>query len=246
MLGGGLEVALGCAWRIAASGTRFGLPEVNVGLVRGAGGTQRLPRLVGFEMACEMATSGQMVSAEAMLGNGGIDLIAAGDLQEAGLDFVQNPPPRPQAISARPRPVTTADYTSDTRSALMKKAKGAQAPLHNLQALLWATEHDFTKGQPLERALHLSLRQSLESRALRHAFFAERAAAQPAALHGAAGREITKIALVGGGLMGAGIATACLLAGISVHLLETTNDAVNAGLSRINGLLDGALKRGKI
>lgn len=246
VLGGGLEVALGCAWRVAARGTRFGLPEVNVGLVPGAGGSQRLPRLVGFEMACEMATSGQMVNVEAMLGGGGIDLIADGNLQEAGLGFVQNLPPRPEIISARPRPVTTADFIRDTRAALVKKAKGAQAPLHNFQALLWATEHDFAEGQPLERALHLSLRQSPESRALRHAFFAERAAAQPVALHGATGREIIQIALVGGGLMGAGIATACLLAGISVHLLETNDDAVSLGLSRINGLLDGALKRGKI
>ena len=245
VLGGGLEVALGCSHRIAARGTRFGLPEVNVGLVPGAGGSQRLPRLVGFELACDMATSGRMVNAEAMLEAGGIDQIAD-DIHVAGLLLADCPPERPQAVSQRPRPVVSPDFLASARATLEMKSKGAQAPLHNLQALIWASELDFPEGQLRERKLYLALRQSLESRALRHAFFAERAAARPAAIDGISAREITKIAIVGGGLMGAGIATASLLAGLQVHLLETSEEAVAAGLDRINGLLDGAQKRGKL
>jgi len=244
-LGGGLEVALGCHHRIAAPGTRFALPEVNIGLIPGAGGSQRLPRLVGFELACEMATSGKMVAAQAMLAAGGIDQISD-DLQAAGMAFAQNLPPKPTPVGARPCPSVDPDTIAATRARLLQAAKGAQAALHNLQALLWATGHDFASGQPLERALHLELRQSPESRALRHAFFAERTAARPEILAGIAPRPVENIVVVGGGLMGAGIATTALLAGISVHLLETDDAAVAAGLGRISGLLDSAAARGKI
>jgi len=242
VLGGGLEIALGCSHRIAVPGTRFGLPEVNVGLIPGAGGSQRLPRLVGFEMAAEMATTGKMTSASAMLDAGGIDEIAE-DLEAAALAITS---PRPAPVSALAQPVASAKAIDHIRAALAHSAKGAKAPFHNLEALLWACETDFPEGQRRERNLHLALRQSAESRALRHAFFAERAAARPAVLTGVSPKEIGSIIVVGGGLMGAGIAASCLLAGYKIHLLETTAEAVEAGLSRINALLDSSQKRGKI
>jgi len=245
VLGGGLEVALGCHHRIAARGTRFALPEVNIGLIPGAGGSQRLPRLVGFELACEMATSGRVVSAKTMLSDGGIDQITD-DIYAEGLAIAGNMPPKPAPISARPCPKVTPETIAAIRTRLLKSAKGAQAPMHNLQALLWSTEHDFATGQPLERALHLDLRRSPESRALRHAFFAERAAPRPEILAGIKPKPVENMVVVGAGLMGAGIATSALLAGISVHLLETDDAAVAAGLGRINRLLDGAAARGKI
>ncbi|MCF6272022.1 MAG: 3-hydroxyacyl-CoA dehydrogenase NAD-binding domain-containing protein [Rhodobacteraceae bacterium] len=242
VLGGGLEIALGCAHRIATPDTRFGLPEVNIGLIPGAGGTQRLPRLVGFDLAVEMATTGRMVDAKTMLTAGGIDRIAD-DLQATATALIQNLPKRPSPISARPRPEASTKTIARTS---VKFTRGAKAPMHNLEALIWSTKTDFTEGQPRERALHLKLRQSAESRALRHAFFSERAAARPAILKGATGRETTQIAIIGGGLMGAGIATAALLAGYKIHLLETSDEAARAGISRIHTLLDGAEKRGKI
>ena len=245
VLGGGLEIALGCSHRIALSGTRFALPEVSIGLIPGAGGTQRLPRLVGFEMACEMATTGKMVEAEAFKKAGGVDVIT-NDLERAARVLLKDMPARPTPISARPCPAPTPEFLSTARAKLEKQAKGAKAPFHNLDALLWACETDFSEGQPRERALHLQLRQSAESKALRHAFFSQRAAAKPSAIKGAAPRSIDEVAIVGGGLMGAGIAASMLLAGLKVVLLEVSAEAADAGQTRVDDILQGAVKRGKL
>ena len=131
------------------------------------------------------------------------------------------------------------------RAEIAKRAKGQQSPLLNLDALQWALL-PFEEGQPKERALHLDLRQSDESRALRHAFFAERAVMRPAALKGAAPRELSRIAIVGGGLMGAGIAAACLSGGHDVTLIERDTEAAAAAQERVTGLIDGAVSRGKL
>ena len=245
VLGGGLEIALGCSHRIALNGTRFALPEVNIGLIPGAGGSQRLPRLVGFEMAYNMATTGKMVDAEAFKAAGGLDTVT-NDLERAARVFLNDLPARPTPISARPCLCPDPDFVEATRAKLSKSAKGAKAPFHNLDALLWACETDFAEGQPRERELHLALRQSTESKALRHAFFSERAAAKPAAIKGATPREIKEVAIVGGGLMGAGIAASMLFAGVKVALLEVSPEAAEAGRGRVNTILEGAVKRGKI
>jgi 3-hydroxyacyl-CoA dehydrogenase len=245
VLGGGLEIALGCSHRIALAGTRFALPEVSIGLVPGAGGSQRLPRLVGFELACDMATTGKMLGAEAFKKAGGVDVIS-NDLERAARVLLNDLPARPTAISARPCPRPTPEFIETTRAKLTKSAKGAKAPFHNLDALLWACETDFAQGQPRERALHLQLRQSAESKALRHAFFSERAAAKPAVIKGATPRNIETVAIVGGGLMGAGIAASMLFAGLKVVLLEVSLEAAEAGRGRVNTILEGAVKRGKI
>ncbi|MEM7642863.1 MAG: FAD-dependent oxidoreductase, partial [Pseudomonadota bacterium] len=241
VLGGGFEIAQGCAWRIAAPGTRFGLPEVNVGLIPGAGGTQRTPRLIGWDAAVDMACRGRMLEAERMVELGGIDRIAA-DLDGAARTFRS---PRPDAVSTRTAPPLDPDWVAETRRAIAAKAKGQGAPLHAFEALTWAVL-PFSEGQPKERALHLDLRQSDESRALRHVFFAERAVTKPAAIQTGAARDLAHVAVVGGGLMGTGIATACLGAGLRVSLIERDGDAANAAKERVAGLLAGALKRGKI
>ena len=245
VLGGGLEIALACAWRIAAKGTRFGLPEVNVGLIPGAGGTQRLPRLVGLDLAIDMAASGRIVDAKAMKDAGAIDVIADGDVAEAARAFVAALPDRPAPVSARDVPSMDDDALQEKTAAVRKKARGQHSPILNIEALLWS-RLPFAEGQPKERALHLKLRDSAESRALRHAFFAERAVSKPDAIAGAKPRDIDRIAVVGGGLMGAGIATAALSAGYSVTLIERDNDAAEAAKARVHGNLDGALKRGKV
>lgn len=245
VLGGGFEIAMGCAWRIAAPGTRFGLPEVNVGLIPGAGGTQRLPRLIGLEPAIEVACSGAMLKAERLLDLGGIDAIEEGDLLQAARAFAADLPERPVAVSQRPAVGIDPALIEARRAGITRRARGAAAPLENLKALQWAAL-PFTQGQPKERERHLALRRSPQSRALRHAFFAERKVSRPEAIKGATPRDIAHVAVVGGGLMGAGIATALLNAGLSVTVLERDAEAAEGARDRVRGLLDSGLKRGKI
>ena len=245
VLGGGFEIAMACAWRIAQAGTRFGLPEVNVGLIPGAGGTQRAPRLIGMEAAIDMAASGQMLDAQALKALGGLDLVFEGDLQAAARTFVTDLPERPEKVSERVVEPLAADALEVKRAAVMKRARGQMSPLLNVDALQWAYL-PFAEGQPKERALHLEMRQSAESRALRHAFFAEREVARPKAAAGAAPRDLKRIAVVGGGLMGAGIATASLGGGLEVVLIERDAEAATAAKDRVAGLIDGAVKRGKL
>ena len=238
VLGGGWELAMGCAWRVAAPGTRFGLPEVHVGLVPGAGGTQRAPRLIGAGPALRLV-QGETIGAEEMLAAGGLDAI--GDVES----FLADLPPRPRPIRLRPAPDDLRRVLEEARPAIARRARGQASPLHALDALGWAAL-PFDEGQPRERDLHLALRASDESRALRHVFFAERAAARPAAIRGATPRDIRRVAVAGGGLMGTGIATALLSAGLSVTLIERDAGAAEAARARIDANLDGAVKRGKL
>lgn len=241
VLGGGFEIAMACTYRIAAPGTRFGLPEVNVGLIPGAGGTQRAPRLLGWDMAADLACLGKTLTAETLLGLGGIDQISEDfDAAVARFDL-----PRPTPVSERAAPPLDPAWVAARQTALQKRARGQRSPLHNLTALQWAAD-PFDQGQPRERALHLELRASNESRALRHIFFAERSATRPEVIRNASTCNVSRVAIVGGGLMGAGIATACLLAGLQVDLIERDTEAADAARTRVTGLLDGALKRGKI
>ncbi len=244
VLGGGFEIAMGCAWRFAAPGTRFGLPEVNVGLIPGAGGTQRAPRLVGMETAIEMACNGRMYTAEDLLTLGGVDRIED-DLEAAARAFAADLPERPVAVSARDGVALSSETYEKSRVEIAKKAKGQQAPLLNLEALQWVAL-PFAEGQPKERARHLEMRAGAESKALRYAFFAERQVSKPKAIAGASPREINHVAVVGGGLMGAGIATSCLGAGLQVTLIERSAEDAEAAKGRVESLVGGALSRGKI
>ncbi|MCH2163869.1 MAG: 3-hydroxyacyl-CoA dehydrogenase NAD-binding domain-containing protein [Marinovum sp.] len=238
VLGGGWELAMGCAWRVAAPGTKFGLPEVNVGLIPGAGGTQRAPRLIGFDAAVDMACRGKILDADEMLVLGGIDAIADDlDAVPSGWDH-----PRPRAISQRNVQIKAPE---SLRTELAKKAKGQQSPLHCLDSLKWATL-PFAEGQPKERALHLDLRASAESKALRHVFFAERSTLKPDVIKGFQGPEIAQVAVMGGGLMGTGIAMTSLLAGLRVDLIEASADGAQRAEDRLAKLIDGAEARGKI
>lgn len=245
VLGGGLELALGCAWRIASRGTKFGLPEVNVGLIPGAGGTQRLPRLVGLPLATDMAASGKIVDTDTFSSAGGLDLVVEDALEAAVLAFAANLPALPDSISARTVAALTPADMEKTRAAVAKSAKGQNSPLLNLEALTWSVL-PFEQGQPKERALHLELRESMQSQALRHAFFAERAVSKPAAISAGQARELNRIVVVGGGLMGAGIATSALSVGASVTIIERDGSAADAAQDRVYGNLDRALKLGKI
>ncbi|WP_171176989.1 FAD-dependent oxidoreductase [Ruegeria sp. HKCCD8929] len=245
VLGGGFEIAMGCTWRIAAPGTKFGLPEVNVGLIPGAGGTQRAPRLIGMQATIDMACSGQILDADQMLALGGIDKVVLGDLKAAARAFAADLPQRPTKVRDREAVALDTEAYAAAEATLKKRAKGQQSSLRNLEALQWAAL-PFAEGQPKERARHLELRQSPESKALRYAFFAERAVSKPQAIEGVAPRDLHHIAIVGGGLMGAGIAMACLTGGLRVTLIERDADAVSAARDRVARLIAGGVKRGKI
>ena len=247
VLGGGFEIAMGCRFRVALPKTRFGLPEVHVGLIPGAGGTQRLPRLVGIKNALEMVTTGAMKSAEEIASLGGIDcVIDADDALTAGLKFASNLPALPSKVRGRNCSQLPIEKVTEMRANVKKRAKGQQSPIACFDQTMMACEFSFEKAQPHERTLHLALRNTAESRALRHAFFAERAVSRPSMLVDAKPMDVQTVAVVGGGLMGAGIAFACLNAGLSVVLLEQTDGAANAGVGRVNGLIAGGVKRGKI
>jgi len=239
VLGGGFEIAMACAYRVARPGTRFGLPEVNMGLVPGAGGTQRAPRLLGWDMAVRMACLGQMNTAEDLLEIGAIDLIT--DEPGAAVHGFVGRPYSKVSVRRINTPLNRAEFDP----LVTKTVKGRQGPFHNLDALSWATD-PFAQAQPRERALHLNLRQSPESRALRHVFFAERAVAKPASLDGASATPITRVAIVGGGLMGSGIAAACLNADLAVTIVEQDRPAADRAQDSVRRLLQGALDRGKI
>ncbi len=245
VLGGGLEIAMGCAWRLAQKNTKFGLPEVNIGLVPGAGGTQRLPRLVGLKLALTMCSGGKAITAQAFADAGGLDKVVAGNLEQEAILLAKVIGDRPAKISKRTVTPLPEAEVEQLRKVVAKSARGQKSPLINFEAVLWSQDH-FDTSQSKERALHLELRQSPESIALRHAFFAERAVSKPKAIQGANPTTITKIAVVGGGLMGTGIATAAINAGVSVTLIEQNNDACVSAHDKVAQNLDAALKRGLI
>jgi 3-hydroxyacyl-CoA dehydrogenase len=241
VLGGGFETAIACTYRYAKPGTRFGLPEVNVGLIPGAGGTQRAPRLLGWDAAIQMACLGRIMSAEELLKIGGIDVIT-NDVEHSITALSEK---RPIAVSQRSVENLPEEKWQDYHALIKKRARGQNAPENNLDALKWAVE-PYSKGQPKERALHLELRQSEQSKALRHIFFAERAASSPQKIKGVTPKPIERIVIVGGGLMGSGIATACLNGDYQVAIIEQSKDAAQSAQSNVEKILQGGFERGKI
>ncbi|WP_323776273.1 3-hydroxyacyl-CoA dehydrogenase NAD-binding domain-containing protein [Leisingera sp.] len=247
-LGGGLEVALASHYRVAVPSAKMGLPEVNLGILPGAGGTQRLPRLAGTEAALEMITSGRHFGAAEALEKGIIDKIEEGDPRGIGLAYVQElleqGAPR-RAVGEMPAP-DAVDFDA-AYAATLKKGRGQLSPATAVRAVQAAVEAEsFEAGLKRERALFKELMGSDQRQGLIHAFFAERAVSKLPELQGAEPREVASMGVIGGGTMGAGIATAALLADLPVVLIEMTDDAAAAARGRIEGNLKGALKRGKI
>lgn len=247
VLGGGLEIAMSCAFRIAHKDTKFGMTEVKVGLIPGAGGSQRLPRLIGLDAAIPMLTAGQLISSNEFSSLGGLDKVHEhSNAEEIALNFLQALPSRPIPISQRNIVITDPEILVRSEAKLKALSKGDLAALANLEALQLAVETSFDKGQPIERERHLKMRNSAESRALRHAFLAERQVSKPALLKGSSPKEIKNVVVVGGGLMGAGIAFSTLMASYEVTLIERDENAVNGAKDRLSSMMEGAIKRGKI
>ena len=245
-LGGGLETALACAYRVAASSAKMGLPEVTLGVIPGAGGTVRLPRVVAAEVALQMIVTGKPVTANAALSSGLVDRVTDADLLEAAVGFATEiaalPLPKPVSQRTPNRPHDPLGF-EQLSNKLIQKGRGQSALNVADEAVHAALTLPPGEAFENERARFLSLRASPEAAAMRHVFFSERATSQIQRLDGIAPHDLTTIGVIGGGTMGAGIAAACLLAGLSVTMIERDADASAAGGARVHGILDGSLKR---
>ncbi|MFK7836285.1 MAG: FAD-dependent oxidoreductase [Sulfitobacter sp.] len=246
-LGGGLEIALSAHYRVAQPSARVGLPEVHLGLLPGAGGTQRLPRLTGADKAIDVITSGRHIGAADAETSGILDKVAEGDPQAVGVTYAQElldggAMRRPVSELPAPDPI---DWDA-TYDAVLKKGRGQISPAQSVRAVQAAAELPFDEGLKAERQMFMDLMATDQRQGMIHAFFSERAVSNLPELKGVEPRQIDAIGIIGGGTMGAGIATACLLAGKTVVLIETSDEAAQAAKSRVGGNLQGALKRGKI
>lgn len=246
-LGGGLEVAMSCHYRICVPSGKMGLPEVGLGILPGAGGTQRLPRLTGYAQAITMVTTGRPISASKALEVGIIDRLAEGEPRALGLAYAKElieAGAMPRPVSKMPAPAAV-DFAT-LKQHVVHKARGQLSPVVAFEAVEAASKLAFFDGLAEERRLFMSLMDTDQRKGLIHAFFAERQVGKLPELAGVAPRDVNEIGVIGGGTMGAGIATSALLAGLRVSLIEMTPEACESAKSRIAGNLAGALKRGKI
>lgn len=245
-LGGGLELALACRFRVAAPGVSVGLPEVTLGIIPGAGGTQRLPRLIGLENAIPVVAEKAMPDAARALDLGLIDRVIGGPLLDGALAFAAAAVARPLPPVAVDRPLADpgAAFWQATEARIAGGSKGQSAPVAALRAVRHGVENGVTEGLRHERETFLRLKAGPESAALRHLFFAERAAPRPASLRGTAPAPVQVVGVVGGGTMGRGIAAAMANAGLSVVLSERDDAALAQALAALRGILDAAARRG--
>ncbi len=245
-LGGGFELALGCDARIATPGTVVGLPEVTLGIIPGAGGTQRLPRIVGIPRAIGMICSGERVGSAAALTAGLIDGEAKGELRAAAVAHARGLAGRKQRLRDRGVPAADNADIADASAAALKAGKRRPQVQAAIDAIVAAAHVAIDDGLQDERAVFQRLRVSREAFALRHQFFAERDSAKHSSLDDARPRDIRRIAVIGAGTMGSGIAIAALDAGYEVLLLEQEAAALERGANRIHAHYAGRLKSGKI
>jgi len=252
-LGGGLELALAARIRVAGPKTSLGFPETNVGLVPGATGTQRLLRLADFATAARLVASGRPVDAARGLALGLVTALADGPAGEppvaaavAALEGVLAGAPLPASTADGPAATTAGVDLAALAAEVAKAAKGRAAPGKALDLLVETATLPFAESCARERALFLALRGGPENRALVHLFKAEREAGRLPELKDVAPRPLARVGVVGGGLMGAGIAFAALAAGLPVTLLEADAARVAAACGRLAGLLDGAVAGGRL
>ena len=251
-MGGGLELALGCNYRVAMPGTQIALPEVKLGLLPGAGGTQRLPRLVGLEKAVNMIVSGTFIPSEKLADTALFDELLAKDanLIESAIAFAN------KVADVRPLPKVRdrkVDYPNHeaflqfTRNTVKAMSGPFPAPIECVETVAASVTHKFEDGLKFERERFLHLAQTAESKALRHSFFAERNASKvPDVPADTPVREIRQAAIVGAGTMGGGIAMNFANAGIPVILLETKQEALDKGLATIRKNYENTMKKGKL
>ncbi|HUH65135.1 MAG TPA: 3-hydroxyacyl-CoA dehydrogenase NAD-binding domain-containing protein [Syntrophales bacterium] len=249
-LGGGLELALGCHFRIAAASAKVGLPEVKLGLLPGAGGTQRLPRVAGVQTALDMIVSGTPIAAAKAQSAGIIDEIFSGDLKTAALTFAEKvineklPILKISSLTAR---VGNPALFDEYAKSIAKKQRGFIAPFQCIKAIEAATKLPFNDGMKRERELFLELKSSPQSKAQRHVFFAEREVVRiPGLPDDYPTRAIKSVGVVGAGTMGGGIAMSFVNAGIPVTLLEVKQEFMDKGLGIIRKNYASSVAKGSL
>lgn len=250
-LGGGLELAMGCHFRVALPTAKVGLPEVKLGLLPGAGGTQRLPRLVGLEPSLNLIVSGESVPAGMFMGTQLFDQFIEGDLLEGALTFankvVDEELPLKRARDLKVEHPKTEAFLLWARTGIGQMAKNYPAPLKCVDAVEAAVNKPFDQGLQVERQIFAELMMTEESHALRHAFFAERATSKiPDVPDDTATREIKSVGIIGAGTMGSGIAINFLNAGIPATILEMKQEALDLGVAHIKGVYESRVKRGRM
>ncbi|EYR81553.1 3-hydroxyacyl-CoA dehydrogenase NAD-binding domain-containing protein [Shinella sp. 838] len=247
-LGGGLELVLGCRMRVATGTARFALPEVNLGIIPGSGGTQRLPRVIGIAEAIRVVAENHTLDAAEAVRLGLVDAIVEEPLLPGAIAFVRVALERalPSPTLDRPLSEPAQEIWTEAEKRIASRVKGASAPLQALEVLKCGVEQGAPAGLARERATFLSLRGSEEAAALRHLFFAERAAMRPADIRGTAPRPVDTAGVVGGGTMGSGIAAALLNAGLSVVLVEQDAAGVSRARETLANLFEASQRRGQI
>ena len=252
-LGGGLEVALGCHYRVALPTAKFGVPEVKLGLLPGAGGTQRLPRVAGVPKALEMVTGGGMIGASEAAAIGLVDRLIEGDLQQhavAYADEVKAIRPLPKSsqrddklAEARANPTLFDDF----RKANARKMKGFEAPELNIQAVEAAVAKPYAEGVLDERRLFMQLMSGSQARAQQYFFFAERKAAKIDGIpDDTRPRDIKRVGVIGAGTMGGGISMNFLSAGIPVTIVEMAQDALDRGTGTVRKNYEATAAKGRM
>ncbi|MCZ6827082.1 MAG: 3-hydroxyacyl-CoA dehydrogenase NAD-binding domain-containing protein [Gammaproteobacteria bacterium] len=248
-LGGGLETALCCHYRVAAGDAKLGLPEVKLGLLPGSGGTQRLPRLIGAERALDMITGGKPVDAATALSWGVIDVCTDTNLLTAAISFAEQKSgaeERPR-ISEREVAKVEDGFFSAYRKKIARRTRDYEAPERIVQCVEAAASLSFEDGMRKERELFRLCRDSKQSASMRYLFFAERQVARvPDVPRETPTREINNVAVVGAGTMGAGIALSCLNASLDVSLLDKDRQGLERGRATIEKLLAAAVGKGRI
>ncbi|HME40858.1 MAG TPA: 3-hydroxyacyl-CoA dehydrogenase NAD-binding domain-containing protein [Steroidobacteraceae bacterium] len=250
-MGGGLELALACHYRVGVPGAKIALPEVKLGLLPGAGGTQRLPRVLGVEAALNMIVSGATVPSEKLKGTPLFDAFGEGDLLDSALGLarrvIAEKMPRKRVRDLSIDMPNAEAYFQFARNTVKAAAGPYPAPLACVEAVAAAVEKPFEAGLKRERELFTTLMLSPESAALRHIFQAERAASHIIGVpDDTAVRRIARIGVIGAGTMGGGITMSAINAGLPVVLLETQQDALDRGLANIRRNYQGALRKGTL
>jgi 3-hydroxyacyl-CoA dehydrogenase len=250
-MGGGLELAMGCHFRVVQSGTQIALPEVKLGILPGAGGTQRLPRLIGVEPALNMIVSGSTVPAEKLAKTALFDEIVETDVVKAALAFAERAVasnlPLKKARDIKIKFATAEGFFQFARNMVAAAAKNYPAPLKCVDAVEASVTKPFDEGMRIEREAFTYLVQTTESKALRHAFFGERAASKiPDIPEDTPTRPIRSAAVIGAGTMGGGIAMNFANAGIPVTVLEMKSEALEKGLAVVRKNYENSMKKGKL
>ena len=253
-LGGGLETALCCHYRVAVASAKLGLPEVNLGLLPGGGGTQRLPRAVGVEKALQMVTSGVPISASEALEVGLVDRVVDGDLREGALDFAREKIAEggglkrirdndEKLLSARENPGIFEQF----RKAIARKTRGFLAPEYNIRCIEAAIKQPFDEGMKTESKLFMELMTGPQSAAQQYFFFAERQAGKiPDVPKDTVEIPIARVGVIGSGTMGGGIAMNMVNVGIPVTIVEVKQEALDRGLGVIRKNYENTARKGRI